>query len=163
MAHSEILRDVKTALRAFVPAADFKVLATQINEARDKDSGRLISRHPTSIEVSYDKGTILNAGMNDEQVIAFVESILACSSEEHEIVKVTTLERAEKNKGRARPKPAPAVGIYVSESAYMNDSYSSPIRVTIFVFDGSQWFSNGLPTNADRVPADLIRLMPRQR
>lgn len=152
---SNILQEVKRSLRELVPGADFKVLATQVKEvySDNPDNNFLISRNPSAIEVSYDNGSIQKAGLNDIQVMAFVENILATTEEFHEIATVTTLERTKENAGRAKAAPLPAQGFYVSFSAYKG---RSPQNVPVYAFDGASWWVNG-----DRVsdpPKDAVRL-----
>lgn len=152
---SNILQEVKRDLRELVPGADFKVLATQVKEvySDDPDNNLLISRDPSAVEVSYDNGSIQKAGLNDAQVIAFVENILATTQEFHEITTVTTVERTKENAGRAKAAPLPATGFYVSFSAYKG---RSPEKVPVYAFDGAVWWLNG--DLVSHPPKDVVRL-----
>jgi hypothetical protein len=154
---SNILQVVKQALRKAVPTADFKVITTK-TKTETNSNGLVIKRDITAIEASYNNGTLNEANLTEKQIIQFIEQTILQAEPNSTIRKIKLTERTPENKGRAKPKeklvPA-AKGLYASNEEYFKKSKKDLSSLTLYYFDGTQWFKSGTIVPKNELPLDL--------
>ena len=91
---SEVLREVKLALKELVPAADFKVLRSNPDPAAKNRAGvgPYVAR---TVIVSYMEGSLAGTGLNQTKLREFVRDVLDRSTVVHSITHVRFEEREQ--------------------------------------------------------------------